>query len=318
MTVRDLFVVKDLSFEIIKNCHNNCFICASSSSVSCSDVVDIELFKKTIDYLSEKYRIEQISLFGGEPFLHPNLVEMVEYCKSKNIRTIIFTSGITHGHFLSSEERKIAEAELENSLKEIEENEPKNQKLQESIKKYYANLLKPHMLIPIQSNILHLLKEKGLDQIIFDWRVLDKETCNEIVDIKDIISNLLQSIIRTSQTKLQFDVNFTPNASNYREFPNLIECLSIVGVKKISVLNFDAQCSDDNCSNTKMTALQMEEFSNIYKKCKKKYKGILKIEMPALEDCQPKSTTEFDQLLIKYDDVMLDCSTSKERQLVLK
>ena len=82
------------------------------------------------------------------------------------------------------------------------------------------------MLIPIQSNILHLLKEKGLDQIIFDWRVLDKETCNEIVDIKDIISNLLQSIIRTSQTKLQFDVNFTPNASNYREFPNLIECLS--------------------------------------------------------------------------------------------
>ena len=62
----------------------------------------------------------------------------------------------------------------------------------------------------------------------------------------------------------------------------------------------------------------MEEFSNIYKKCKKKYKGILKIEMPALEDCQPKSTTEFDQLLIKYDDVMLDCSTSKERQLALK
>lgn len=316
--MEDLFVVKDLGFEIIKNCHDNCFICAPNSSVSCSDVVDIALFKKTIDYLSEKYHIEQISLFGGEPFLHPDLVEMVEYCKSKSIRTVIFTSGITHGHFLSREEREIAEAELENSLKEIEENEPENQKLQESIKKYYANLLKPHMIIPIQSSVLHLLKEKGLDQIIFDWRVLDKETSNEIMDIKDIISNLLQSIIRTSQMKLNFDVNFTPNASNYREFPNLLECLNIVGVKKICVLNFDNQSSEGNPSNTKMTSLQMEEFSNIYKKCKKKYKGSLKIEMTALEDCQSKSNPEFAQLLIKYDDVVLGHSSSKERQLVLK
>ena len=38
--------------------------------------------------------IEELSISGGEPFLHPNLFEMVEFCKDKGIRTVIFTSGI--------------------------------------------------------------------------------------------------------------------------------------------------------------------------------------------------------------------------------
>ena len=38
--------------------------------------------------------IEEISISGGEPFLHPDLFEMIKFCKDNEIRTVIFTSGI--------------------------------------------------------------------------------------------------------------------------------------------------------------------------------------------------------------------------------
>lgn len=31
--------------------------------------------------------IEELSISGGEPFLHPDLFEMVKFCKNNGIRT---------------------------------------------------------------------------------------------------------------------------------------------------------------------------------------------------------------------------------------
>ena len=74
-------MLKDLCFEIIQTCPNNCLFCSSCAGMDKDTVIDIDVFKKTIEYFMKLGFIEEISFSGGEPFLHPNLFEMIEYCK---------------------------------------------------------------------------------------------------------------------------------------------------------------------------------------------------------------------------------------------
>ena len=107
-------MIKDLTFEIIWKCPNNCLFCSSCSSYDKEKRIDFKFFKKTIDYLCEQGGIEEISLSGGEPFLHPDLFKMVAYCKSKNIRTVLFTSGIKLRTHFTEEEKQALENFLRN------------------------------------------------------------------------------------------------------------------------------------------------------------------------------------------------------------
>ena len=38
--------------------------------------------------------IQEISLSGGEPLLHPNIIDIVKYCHDLSIYTTLYTSGI--------------------------------------------------------------------------------------------------------------------------------------------------------------------------------------------------------------------------------
>ena len=87
-------MVKDLCFEIIESCPNECKFCSSNSCIEKKQIVSFDDFKRVIDYFISEGGIKELSLSGGEPFLHPHLLDMVEYAKSLGIKTVIFTSGI--------------------------------------------------------------------------------------------------------------------------------------------------------------------------------------------------------------------------------
>ena len=87
-------MLKDLCFEIIQTCPNHCQFCSSNSSKNEPTIITLEQYKKTIMHFIKQGGIEEISLSGGEPFLHPDLMEMVKLNKDNKIRTVIFTSGI--------------------------------------------------------------------------------------------------------------------------------------------------------------------------------------------------------------------------------
>ena len=77
---------------------------------------------KTADKIALEGGIGELSLSGGEPFLHPDLFEMVEYAKSFNIKTVIFTSGIKKTIPLTTDEIEFYQREKNNRLLEIEKN----------------------------------------------------------------------------------------------------------------------------------------------------------------------------------------------------
>lgn len=87
-------MLKEISIEIIRKCPNNCKHCSSMSNRHCSEVIDFDKFKEVVDG-ALTLGLETICFSGGEPFLHPNIVEMVRYVFSKGLKSYIYTSGIS-------------------------------------------------------------------------------------------------------------------------------------------------------------------------------------------------------------------------------
>lgn len=117
-------MLKDLCFEVIQTCSNKCKFCSSNSSQDKTTIITLEQFKRTVKHFINQGGIEEISISGGEPFLHPDLFEMVGFCKENGIRTVVFTSGIKRNSEMSEEMLEYIKNKKNNALKEIEENEP--------------------------------------------------------------------------------------------------------------------------------------------------------------------------------------------------
>ena len=61
----------------------------------------------------------ELSISGGEPFLHPDLLKRVEYSKSLGIRTVVFTSGVTRSKGPSWEDIQYLVKERDKRLEEV-------------------------------------------------------------------------------------------------------------------------------------------------------------------------------------------------------
>ena len=134
-------MVKDLCFEIIEKCLNNCKFCSSNSNCNKTQIIRFEDFKRVIDYFMSNGGIEELSLSGGEPFLHPDIFKMVKYAKSLNIKTVIFTSGVVSGYEKDEVARKQLLDELKFKLYEIEKIEPDNEFLKLKVENFYKRII---------------------------------------------------------------------------------------------------------------------------------------------------------------------------------
>lgn len=86
-------MLKEISIEIIRKCPNNCVHCSSLSSISCKEIISYQKFKEVVDDAKE-LGLKTVCFSGGEPFLHPNICEMVEYVHSLGLNSYIYSSGI--------------------------------------------------------------------------------------------------------------------------------------------------------------------------------------------------------------------------------
>jgi MoaA/NifB/PqqE/SkfB family radical SAM enzyme len=87
-----------LTIETNRTCNIKCRSCYNLNNTFVKDYAQI---KSEIDKGLEKRNIISLSLIGGEPTLHPNLLEIIRYVKSKNVQCQLLTNGI---RFLDDEE----------------------------------------------------------------------------------------------------------------------------------------------------------------------------------------------------------------------
>lgn len=88
--------LKELCFEITNSCYLNCIYCSSFDDIvrkNCSEHLPIWIIKRVIDDFSFLGG-ELLELSGGEPLLHPQIFEIVDYALNKELEVIIYTSGV--------------------------------------------------------------------------------------------------------------------------------------------------------------------------------------------------------------------------------
>ncbi len=309
-------MLKDLCFEVIHTCPNNCKFCSSNSSIEATKIIALDDFKRTINHFMKTGGIEEISISGGEPFLHPDLFEMVSFCKSLDIRTVIFTSGIKSSRTLSEFERKFYIDDYNKKVKEIEEAEPWNTKINEIMKRNLKRQLDNAInekFWAISREEMDTLKSLGLDKIVFDFQAAEEQTYNQLMGTKEMFGKVSLSMIRASKSGLNTDVHFVPMKPNYRQFPDLLEELNIARVPSISILNFVPQGRGLlNREELMLSNEEMKEFSDIFDNCKNDFNGNIRIGIPLLGNVQHLCTAGTEKLDIKYDGTVLPCPAFKE------
>lgn len=99
-------MLNDISLEILQKCLNNCLYCSSNSCHNSKTILRLDTIKRIVDdvvFLGAK----RLCLSGGEPFLHPNIVEVIEYAAQKGLIVDVYSSGI------------VGERNLEKSISKI-------------------------------------------------------------------------------------------------------------------------------------------------------------------------------------------------------
>lgn len=86
-------MLNEVCIEIIRKCPNKCVYCSSCSGPDSEEIIDYEDISAIVsDAL--KLGAKTICISGGEPFLHPQIMEIVELINSKGLNLYIYTSGI--------------------------------------------------------------------------------------------------------------------------------------------------------------------------------------------------------------------------------
>ncbi|MDD2181207.1 MAG: radical SAM protein [Bacilli bacterium] len=286
-------MIKDLCFEIIQKCPNNCIFCSSLSSIDCERIISFDIIKKTIDKLLSIAEIKEISISGGEPFFHPELFQIVEYFKQKEIKTIIYTSGITKRKKINEQDKNNLNKYNIKIINQIEEND------------YDC----------INRETLRELKELGLDKIVFDFQASEVDEYNYLMGTKNQYANVLKSILNTNLEGIESEIHFIPMLSNYKFFPEIVELAELGGVSRISILRFVPQGRGrKNLDSIMLSVEQLNEFKNIVKNTKMTNVDI-RNGIPMLDEDNHLCTAGYDKCVIRYDGVILPCPAFKDTDL---
>jgi len=83
-----------LYIEPTNHCNINCICCSSAKSSRKKGYMDFNLFKNIVDEATQ-IGVKKIHLFlHGEPLLHPHIIEMISYIKSKHLSLYLVTNGM--------------------------------------------------------------------------------------------------------------------------------------------------------------------------------------------------------------------------------
>lgn len=84
-----------MNIILITDCQRRCEYCFAKNNINNPMQFSMENFKTAINWIgSTNCNNERIALLGGEPTLHPDFIEFLEYILPKKLRVLIFTNGM--------------------------------------------------------------------------------------------------------------------------------------------------------------------------------------------------------------------------------
>lgn len=86
-------MLSEISIEILQRCPNRCIYCSSHSNPQATHLIPFEIIKNIIDD-AKCLGCKTVCLSGGEPFLHPQILDIISYIAKKQLTCYVYTSGI--------------------------------------------------------------------------------------------------------------------------------------------------------------------------------------------------------------------------------
>ena len=87
-----------IEWNLGKRCNYDCSYCPAIIHDNHSPHTDINILESTVDKLCELGKPLRISLTGGEPCVHPDIEDLLEYFKRKDISWVNLTTNGTRGY----------------------------------------------------------------------------------------------------------------------------------------------------------------------------------------------------------------------------
>lgn len=86
-------MLSEISIEILQRCPNRCIYCSSHSNPQATHIISFEIIKNIIDD-AKSLGCKTVCLSGGEPFLHPHILDIISYIAKQQLTCYVYTSGI--------------------------------------------------------------------------------------------------------------------------------------------------------------------------------------------------------------------------------
>lgn len=86
-------MLSEISIEILQRCPNRCIYCSSHSNPQATHIIPFEIIKNVIDD-AKSLGCKTVCLSGGEPFLHPQIFDIISYIAKQQLICYVYTSGI--------------------------------------------------------------------------------------------------------------------------------------------------------------------------------------------------------------------------------
>lgn len=83
----------EITIEVTQRCPNRCIYCSSLSDATKTQYLDYETICRVVDD-AKSLGAKSVSLSGGEPFLHPDIVKIAEYIHAQGLQCLLYSSGI--------------------------------------------------------------------------------------------------------------------------------------------------------------------------------------------------------------------------------
>lgn len=83
----------EITIEVTQRCPNMCIYCSSLSDADKTQYLDYDTICRIVDD-AKSMGAKSVSLSGGEPLLHPDIIKIASYIHSQNMKCLIYTSGI--------------------------------------------------------------------------------------------------------------------------------------------------------------------------------------------------------------------------------
>lgn len=85
--------MRQIRIYLTEKCNASCPWCLNKNSRNPNSDMDTEKCKKLIDYCADNH-IKSLCIFGGEPTIHPDFLEIWNYAYDKFDSIILFTNGL--------------------------------------------------------------------------------------------------------------------------------------------------------------------------------------------------------------------------------